>query len=128
MGQLVVAGAMMSCSFGVAPAALAVLPDKMITSGAPVANIMDSKPLTNIPTFGMCSAPTNPAVIAATSAASGVFTPAPCMPATAAPWTPGATTTLAKGMPALESGSTCMCTWLGVISINSAGQFTVTAG
>lgn len=128
MGQLVVAGAMMSCTFGVAPASLAVLPDKMVTSGAPAANIMDHKPMVNIPMFGMCSAPTNPAVIAATSAASGVFTPAPCVPATSAPWTPGATTTLVKSMPALESSSTCMCTWAGVISINSAGQFTVTAG
>ena len=85
MGQLAVTGAMMRCSFGAAPGPLTVLPDKMVLSTAPVANILDYKPMVNIPSFGMCSAPTNPAVIAATSAASGVFTPAPCVPATSSP-------------------------------------------
>jgi hypothetical protein len=30
-----------------------------------------------------------------------------------------------KNMPALNNTSKCMCQWGGVISINSAGQFTV---
>jgi hypothetical protein len=32
---------------------------------------------------------------------------------------------LVKNQPALNNTSKCFCTWGGVISINSAGQFTV---
>jgi len=123
MAQLVTSGAVIMCSFGAAPVPLSVLPDKMITAGAPVATIMDFKPLVNIPTFGACTAQTNPAVIAAKAGGSPS---APCVPMTTAPWTPGAPTVLIKGQPALDSNSKCFCNWLGVISINSAGQFTVT--
>lgn len=91
----------------------------------PDANIMDHIPLTNIMPFGMCTAPTNPAVIAATSAALGVFTPAPCVPATPAPWTPGAVNVLLGNFPTLDDTSKLMCTWLGVISFTTAGEFTV---
>lgn len=125
MGQLVCNGAMIQCSFGVAPATLIVPPTKLVnTSNQPAATIMDNIPMTNVPTFGMCSAPTNPAVIAATSAASGVFTPAPCVPATVAPWAPGSPTVMVGKLPALNNSSKLMCTWGGVISVNMAGQFT----
>ena len=75
----------------------------------------------------MCSAPTNPAVIAATTAASGVFTPAPCVPVIPAPWTPGSPTVLIGGKPVVTSTSTCMCSWAGVITVVNPGQATVTA-
>ena len=127
MPQQVVMGAMMACSFGVAPAPLTVVP-----AGPPVmagkmaaATIMDFAPIVNIPTFGMCSAPTNPVVIAATAAKLGVFTPAPCVPATAAPWIPGVPLVMINKMPALNNTCTCMCSWLGVITITEAGQMTV---
>jgi hypothetical protein len=81
--------------------------------------------MTNVMMFGMCKAPTNPAVIAATAAASGVFTQAPCVPATASPWVPGSPTVMIGGKAALNSTSKLMCTWLGVISVNFAGQATV---
>ena len=123
MAQLVTSGAVMMCSFGVAPAALNVLPDKMVTAGAPAATIMDFKPMVNIPTFGVCTTPTNPPVATAQAAGSPG---APCVPMTTAPWTPGAPTVLIKNQPALDSNSKCICNWGGVISINSAGQFTVT--
>jgi Domain of unknown function (DUF4280) len=125
MAQLVTSGAVMMCSFGVAPATLNVLPVKMITAGGPVANIQDHIPMANIPTFGVCTTPTNPPVATAQAAGSPG---APCVPITSAPWTPGVPTVLVKGQPALDSNSKCMCQWGGVISINSAGQFTVTVG
>lgn len=122
MAKQVVMGAMMQCSFGVAPSSLIVLPvNRVVVENKPAANIMDFKPVVNIPPFGMCNAPTNPAVIAATSAALGVPTPAPCVPVIPAPWAPGSPTVLIANMPALNDTSKCMCTWAGVISINNPG-------
>jgi len=78
-------GAMMQCSFGVAPSSLAVLPVNRTLTGTPAANIMDNKPIVNIPPFGMCTSVANPMVIAATAAALGC--PHPC-PASRSPWRP----------------------------------------
>ncbi|MNP66866.1 hypothetical protein D3C76_1626270 [compost metagenome] len=97
--------------------------NRTLTAGMPAANIMDYIPLVNIPTFGMCQSLANPTVAAATAAAMGVLTPMPCIPATAAPWIPGgAPTVLLGNMPALDSNSTLMCTWGGVIKIQMPGQ------
>jgi uncharacterized Zn-binding protein involved in type VI secretion len=115
---------MMMCSFGVAPAALNALNPTVMIGGMPAATIMDSKPMVNIPTFGMCMSIANPTVAAATAAALGVLTPMPCIPATSAPWVPGQPTTLIAGNPALASGSTCMCNWGGVIQLTFPGQVT----
>ena len=124
MGMQVVAGALLSCTFGAAPSALMVLPaNRVMAGGPPAANIMDSKPMVNIMPFAMCSSPANPMVIAATAAAMGVLTPMPCIPATAAPWVPGKPTVLLGSMPTLDNGSKCFCSWAGVISITMAGQF-----
>lgn len=123
MPEQVCMGAMMTCSFGIAPASLVVLPEnRVMTSNAPAANIMDNKPMLNIPTFGMCSSLANPQVVAATTAALGVLTPVPCVPATVMPWTPGASKTMIANMPALDNTSTCNCMWGGVISISQPGQ------
>lgn len=122
MAKQVVSTAQLACSFGAAPAVLNVLPTAKVTvEGKPAATIMDHIPNTNIPPFGMCSAPTNPAVIAATAAALGVFTPAPCVPVTPAPWVPGAPTVMIGNKPALNSTSKCLCVWLGQISITNPG-------
>ena len=118
-------GAMLQCSFGAAPSSLVVLPDKRTLTGTPDATIMDNKPLVNIMPFGMCSAASNPAVIAATSAALGVFTPAPCVPATPAPWMPGADKVLIGNMPALDNNCTLTCVYGGVIKVTNPGQTTV---
>ena len=75
----------------------------------------------NIPPFGMCTSLANPTVAAATSAALGVLTPMPCLPAVVAPWVPGAPRTLIGGKPALTSGSTCTCAYGGVISLTFPG-------
>jgi len=125
MAQLVVSGAMMMCTFGVAPSALSVLPaNKTMAGGPPAANIMDHKPMVNIPSFGMCNSIANPTVASATAAAMGVFTPMPCVPNTVAPWVPGSPTVTIGNMPALNNTSKCMCLWGGVISITIPGQFT----
>jgi hypothetical protein len=125
MGQLVCAGALLKCSFGAAPAALAVLPLNAVLTGAADATIMDSKPLVNIASFVMCTSLGNPAVAAATAAAMGVLVPMPCVPVTSAPWAPGAPTVLIGNMAALTMASKLMCSFGGVIEITMPGQTTV---
>ena len=110
MTPQVVNGAVLLCSFGAAPATLIVLPVNATTvGGLPAATIMDFAPLVNIPTFGMCNTPSNPAVAAATAAALGVLTPMPCVPVTVAPWVTGAPPVLINNLPALNPTSKCMC-------------------
>lgn len=119
-------GAMMQCSFGVAPSSLVVLPEnRVMTNEVPDANIMDHIPLTNIMPFGMCQSPANPEVAAATAAAMGVLTPMPCVPVTPAPWVPGAPTVLLGNFPTLDNTSELVCTWGGVITFIEAGEETV---
>jgi hypothetical protein len=126
MPMQVCMGAMMMCSFGMAPSSLVVLPvNRVMTNQMPDANIMDNKPMVNILPFGMCMAPSNPTVAAATAAAMGVLTPMPCIPATTAPWTPGAATAMLGNMPTLDNVSTLMCMWGGVITFTTPGEFTV---
>jgi hypothetical protein len=125
MGMHVAMGAMMMCSFGVAPSTLMVLPiNRTLTSKVPAANIMDFAPFVNVMPFGVCITPSNPMVAAATAAAMGVLTPMPCIPVTAAPWIVGSPTVLLGKMPALNNMSTLMCMWGGVITITLPGQFT----
>jgi hypothetical protein len=118
-------GAMLMCSFGVAPGTLMVPPLNRVMAGTPAANIMDNKPMMNVMPFGMCQSMANPMVAAATAAALGVLTPMPCIPNTAAPWAAGAPTVLIGNMPALNNSSKLMCNYGGVIQINVPGQFTV---
>lgn len=125
MGQQVCMGAMLKCTFGLAPGTLMVLPQNLVMTGVPDANIMDNKPMMNILPFGMCQSMANPMVAAATAAALGVLVPMPCIPMTMAPWVPGAPTVLLGNMPALNNSSKLMCMWGGVIGINVPGQFTV---
>ena len=118
-------GAMMQCTFGMAPSSLIVLPqNRVMVNNMPAANIMDNKPMANIPPFAMCQSMANPTVAAATAAALGVLTPMPCIPVIAAPWAPGSPTAHIANFPALNNSSKCLCNWGGVISINVPGQFT----
>jgi hypothetical protein len=114
-----VEGALLQCSFGMAPASLIVVPESQVMiEGRPAADITCSTPA-NIPTFGMCTSLANPEVASATSAAFGVLTPMPCVPVLT-PWIP-ASTTLLGGEPALVAGSTCICAYAGVIEILDPG-------
>ena len=127
MPQLVCTGALLTCTFGVAPAPLSVIPigRPVQTAKQPAANINASQPMANIPSFGMCMSPANPQVAAATAAAMGVLTPMPCLPATAAPWTTGSPKVMIDGSPALTSICQCMCMWGGAITVSMPGQLTV---
>ncbi|MEC7241882.1 MAG: DUF4280 domain-containing protein [Myxococcota bacterium] len=122
MPDLVTTGALLQCSMGAAPAPLTVIPGHMVMiDNKPAATTMDFKPMANIPSFGVCRSIANPQVAAATSAAAGVLTPMPCVPATSSPWVPGAPTVTAGNMPVLTSNSQCMCMWAGVITIKQPG-------
>lgn len=115
-------GAMMKCSMGMTPAPLVVTPRTKTINGMPVANILDNKPMVNIPTFGMCRSIANPTVASATSAACGVLTPMPCIPNTVAPWAPGNPQVLTQGAPTLTTTSKLMCMWGGVIDLTNSGH------
>lgn len=124
----VTATALLQCSFGLAPAALMVLPlARVMIEGKPAATIVDASPVVNIPTFGMCTSIGNPTVVAATAAALGVLTPMPCVPATT-PWVGGAMQTLIGGKPGLTIGATCTCGFGGVVQIVNPGAVTTMEG
>ncbi len=123
MAKLVVKGAQLTCSMGTSPAALTVLPPNMTTGDDnDAANIQDMQPMVNIAPFGMCQSMANPQVAAATAAAQGVLTPQPCMPMTAAPWSPGSTSVTIGGQPAVSDSCQLACNWGGQIQVSSAGQ------
>jgi uncharacterized Zn-binding protein involved in type VI secretion len=122
MPPSVVTGAMLQCSYGLAPSSLIADPmSKVLIEGRPAATIKDTAPGVNIPPFGMCTSLSNPTVAAATSAALGVLTPMPCVPAVIGTWVPGAVRTTLGGIPALTAGSMCTCAWAGIIQILQPG-------
>ncbi|HEY2811879.1 MAG TPA: DUF4280 domain-containing protein [Acidimicrobiales bacterium] len=121
--------AMMSCSFGMAPSTLNVLPtSRVVIEGKPAADITAIAPVVNIPPFGMCQTLSNPTVAAATAAALGVLTPMPCVPVIAGPWTPNAPRTMIAGKPALVGTAMCSCTWGGVITLSMPGSMRTMSG
>lgn len=123
MTMQVVNGAVLTCSFGMAPSTLQVLPvNRMQAESQYAATIQDHVPNVNIMPFGMCTSLANPQVAAATSAALGVLTPQPCIPMTTAPWVAGAPTVQIGNQPTLDNVSKCMCMWAGVVTITSPGE------
>ena len=128
MPFLVVNGATLQCPMAVPPGttSMIVTPVHRVQAGnQPAANISDFAPMANVPSFGMCMSLMNPQVAAATSAAQGVLTPQPCMPAIVAPWSPGSSTVMLDNLPALNDTSTCQCLWGAAILVAYAGQATV---
>lgn len=122
MANPVVATSVCTCSFGTAPMVLAVSSQQTVTMGnLPAATIMDCQ----CTTFGMCSNPANPAVAAATAAAMGAPTPAPCVPVTPVPWAPGCPTVLVCGKPVVNNSCKLMCAYGGVIQITADPNVTV---
>ena len=116
-------GVMCMCTFGLAPSVLNVIKTELSTM--PGGNMSDMAPFLNIPPFGMCTTPSNPAVAAATAAALGVPTPAPCIPAIPAPWIPGPTKTMIVKMPSINLMSSLTCAFGGMIKPVVPGQFKV---
>lgn len=125
MGLCVCGGATLSCSFGLAPSVLNVLPAARVMSVTAIASIMDQIPMVNILPFGMCSSMANPTVAAATAAALGVLTPMPCIPVTTAPWAPGVPTVLIGNKPVIDNTCKLMCSWGGVIQVVNPGQMNI---
>lgn len=122
MSKLVVHGAVLRCSQGMAPAFLSVLSTRRTTGeDKSVATILDHAPGVNIGPFGMCRSAMNPTVASATAAAGGTLTPQPCLPATSAPWSPGELRISVGSVALLDTDSTCRCVWGGTVSIVSPG-------
>lgn len=125
-GPTVSMGALCKCAFGVAPTPMVVPPLTMTMADfMPAASIFDMAPFMNIMPFGMCMSPSNPMVIALTAAALGVFTPAPCIPVTAAPWIPTAPNVMVGFQPVLTMDSMTFCAWAGPINILFPGEVNV---
>ena len=119
MGFCVCGGAAITCTFGMAPSVLNVLPAARVMSNMALATIMDNIPMVNIPPFGMCLSMANPTVAAATAAALGALTPMPCIPVFPAPWAPGSPTVLIGGKPALNNSCKLMCAYGGTVSVTN---------
>ncbi|MED7788106.1 DUF4280 domain-containing protein [Francisella sp. 19X1-34] len=126
MSKQVCAGAKLKCSFGQAPSSLIVLPKPFSCDQKPAAVITDSIPMINIPSFGMCSCLANPEVASATSAASGVLTPMPCIPAIATQWFPGNPKVRINEILSLTDNCKLNCIYGGVVEIEESGQNKVT--
>lgn len=125
MGICVTGGAVMTCSFGMAPSTLNVLPIARTMSAMPLATITDNVPFVNIMPFGMCQSMANPTVAAATAAAMGALTPMPCTPMPAGPWVPGVPQVLVGGKPAINNMCKLTCSYGGMIQFTSPGCPTV---
>lgn len=119
MGILVPTGAEVECSFGDAPG-LFTASGEDVAATVPAGVITDVEE-ENITPFGMCSAPTNPEVIAAQGS------PVPCVPVLS-PWAPGAVGVTINGVTALDDESECTCAWLGIVVVTNPGQERVTSG
>jgi hypothetical protein len=117
----VTSGTMLHCTMGASSAPL-VVPDPVVAATAPVATVVNSTPTTNVPSFGLCMSLGNPQVATATGLAQGVLTPQPCMPATGPPWSPGALTIQAGGLPCVLVSSICQCAYGGVITVVAPEQ------
>lgn len=122
MPMHVCTGAQMMCTMGMAPSVFNATPKTVMTNNMMAGNIMDNKPMANIPPFGMCMSLANPTVASATAGAMGVLTPMACTPNTGAPWMPGAPTVLVDKQPALDNISQLICNFGGVITFTSPGQ------
>lgn len=126
MALLTCTGANMLCTMGTSPATFAATTRPVMAGGPAAGNVADHVPFLNIPPFGLCRCPGNPVVAAATAAASSPTpVPQPCIPATAAPWSPGSAAVLLANQPTLSNSSTLSCLWGGSISLVDAGQVLV---
>ena len=127
MAKYVCNGAVLKCSQAMPPSisSLIVIPPTVNAEKKQMANMMDFVPMTNVLTFGLCNAKANPAVAAATTAAAGVHTPAPCVPSIITPWAGCKMDVLVRKSPAVLKSSTLQCMFTGKISVSFEGQATV---
>jgi hypothetical protein len=127
MPKQVCTSAVMKCMFGAAPSNFIASQLTVLTSNQGAGVITDIVPGKNIPPFGMCNSPANPAFISATAAAMGTPTPVPCTYVPAGPWVPGVPNVLIGNIPAIDNNCKLGCALGGgapVISITMPGQTT----
>lgn len=125
MPNLVCTGATLRCSYGSATATFSAT-GAMVSAGA-AAGVVSDTTTANVPPFGNCTSPSNPAVNSATQAAqSPTPVPQPCMPVLTNDWTPGAAKVTVRPAAALTSSSQCSCSWNGAITVTDPGQSRVT--
>ena len=126
MAQLVVMGAKAKCSMASArvTASLVLVPNMVNGTSKTVATIQDFS-ITRSRRSGCARRRRNPAVAAAQGSPGRA-----CIPAIAAPWSPGSSTVTVGGKPALLSDSTPACARYGGMSssIDDAGQSDITTG
>lgn len=122
-GSYVVAGAILSCSFGTQPTRL-TMPECHGTyvKGKAQMNVGDFVPGVNISSFGNCSCSMNPAVQSSNLVDIYGVKKAPCIPVMTIPWLNGKHDVHVAGQPALLSGCTHQCLYGGVIRIEDDGQ------
>lgn len=124
MGVSVVTGGTIMCSLAVPGGCGQIIGTSQATclaGGKPLVTIKDVAPMANITPCGMCMTQTNPAVAAATAAALGVPTPAPCIPSPVGMWTSDGKYLVAN-TPVVHQASTIQCAYGGTISILNPGQ------
>lgn len=130
MPELLTTGCMLTCTFGMIPSVLDVLPEPgkpAIDGVLDAATMMDMVPLLNILPFEMCMSLENPEVAAATAAALGVLTPMPCIPLVVDPWDPPSELLTYMGIPLATMESKCLCVWGGEIMADTPAEVTVTS-
>jgi hypothetical protein len=107
--MIVVTGsALLLCQFGSGSSKLS------INRSNPVATTRDCVPFVNIHSFGCCSSPQNPS---AEPVDADSTVQAPCIPATAGPWSGWEMGVGRPGPAPLTTNATVRCQWGGVISI-----------
>lgn len=110
-------GALLSCGLGTAPMPLLVTSSRTITiDGNPVATLLDSAPLSNIPIFACCLSPTQPLAGGAALAAAP-----PCTPMETGGWQRPSLITTVDGVPTLQQDSMWICGYGGVVQILVGG-------
>lgn len=122
---IVTEGALMMCSFGVAPSSLIVTSNATVTvGGIPAATLMDYAPFANIPCFGVCLSPMHPGFVGGvvSAALGGAPVAPPCTPAVATPWLQPALITTIDGLAVLLPSAVNHCALSGVIKFVTTGQ------
>ncbi|KAF6558368.1 DUF4280 domain-containing protein [Paenibacillus sp. EKM202P] len=119
----VVAGAILSCSFGTQPTRL----KRPFSHGVYVKekaqmNVGDYLSGTNIKNFGRCSCPANPAVKSSDMVDIYGVKKANCVPVITGPWIGGKSDVLVEGEPALLDQCSNACIYGGMIRITDDGQ------
>ncbi|MBL8744137.1 MAG: DUF4280 domain-containing protein [Myxococcales bacterium] len=110
---------MLTCSMGLAPSVFVATPKPgmLMVLGTMHGATIDQITPANVPPFVMCRSQANPAVAAATAAAMGTPTPAPCIPNIVSPWAPPAATPTQSSLPTATVNSRCNCAFGGSISV-----------